>query len=289
MTRDDDRSGPPPSGAVIVTGAAGGIGTAIARALAGEERPLILSDLRAEPLDTLAKELRGSTEVATVCGDIQDRDHVEALMAALGHQPIAVLVHAAGVSPTMVDGRRLFEINFTATVRLVEAAFPRMARGSTAVLIASNSGQLARHWLIDGAAKRLMRGRLSLLGRLMLRSSRAAYPLSKRAVQLYARRMAPAFGARGARIISLSPGLTDTGMGRREKAAEPLVEKMLAVTPAGRMGDVKEIAAVVGFLASDAASYINGTDIVVDGGTLAGVAEAGGLLRLGLSRRRRSG
>jgi NAD(P)-dependent dehydrogenase (short-subunit alcohol dehydrogenase family) len=270
----------PVLGAAIVTGAAGGMGQAIARVLAQQGRALVVSDLHAEPLERLAAELRPHAEVDVVAGDVNDALHRETVVAALHGRPLAVLAHAAGVSPTMADGRRIFAINFTATQRLVEAALPRMARGGVAVLIASNSGQIAASWLIDRVVKRLVAGRASLLASLLLRDPRLAYPLSKRAVQLYVPRMAPAFGERGARIVSLSPGMIDTSMGRQERAAQKMMEKMLAVTPARRMGDAREIAAVVAFLASPAASYISGTDILVDGGTVAGVAAAGGVMKL---------
>ncbi len=114
----------------------------------------------------------------------------------------------------------------------------------------------------------------------MLRSPRMAYPLSKRAVQLYAAAMAPAFGKMGARIVSLSPGIIDTDMARLEGRAGPEMARMIEVTPLGRSGNPAEIASVVSFLASPAASYINGTDILVDGGTVAGINAAGGVMKL---------
>jgi NAD(P)-dependent dehydrogenase (short-subunit alcohol dehydrogenase family) len=80
-------------------------------------------------------------------------------------------------------------------------------------------------------------------------------------------RAAAAWGARGARIVSLSPGIVDTGMGRREYAAQPLMKTMVERTPLGRMGEADEIAAVAAFLVSDAASFITGTDLLVDGGS----------------------
>jgi NAD(P)-dependent dehydrogenase (short-subunit alcohol dehydrogenase family) len=92
--------------------------------------------------------------------------------------------------------------------------------------------------------------------------------------------MATAFGERGARIVSVSPGIIDTNMARQERAAEKVMVRMLAVTPAGRLGEPSEVAAVVAFLASEAASYITGTDILVDGGTVAGVTRAGGVLKI---------
>jgi NAD(P)-dependent dehydrogenase (short-subunit alcohol dehydrogenase family) len=125
-----------------------------------------------------------------------------------------------------------------------------------------------------------MRGASSLIANLMLRSPRTAYPMSKRAVQLYAEAMAPAFGKLGARINSLSPGMIDTEMGRLENSAGPEMAKMVAITPMERMGRASEIASAVAFLASPAASYVSGTDLLVDGGTVAGVAAVGGPTKL---------
>ncbi|GLR67456.1 hypothetical protein GCM10010909_21370 [Acidocella aquatica] len=114
----------------------------------------------------------------------------------------------------------------------------------------------------------------------MLRSPRTAYPLSKRAVQLYAKAMSPSFGQAGARIVSLSPGIIDTDMGRLEQKAGPEMDKMISVTPLARFGRADQIASVVAFLVSPAASYISRTDILVDGGTVAGIEAVGGPLKL---------
>ncbi len=264
----------------IITGAAGGMGAAIARAFAEEGRDLILCDLQAGPLEELAKALAGKGSVDIVAGDVTAADYPARIIAALCTRKIGALAHAAGVSPSMADGKRVFDINFTATTRLVETVLPHMAPGGAAILIASNSGQIIARPLFDNALKKVIKGGSSLILRLMLRNSRMAYPMSKRAVQLYAKAMSPAFGKVGARIVSVSPGIIDTSMGRLEQKAGPEMDKMIAVTPLGRMGEPNEIASVVAFLASPAASYITGTDILVDGGTVAGIEAAGGPLKL---------
>lgn len=266
--------------AVVVTGAAGGMGAAVARAFADEGRHLVLSDLRPDAIDALEPTLSGAASVTSFAGDVTERDHPSRLMAACGDRKVGVLVHAAGISPSMSDGRRIFEANFGATRRLVEAALPFMARDGVVVLIASNSGQMIARPFIDRAIKKVLRGRRSLLVDLLLRNPRTAYPTSKRAVQLFAQRMSPLCGRGGVRIVSLSPGIIDTDMARLEQKAGPEMAKMVAVTPAGRTGRAEEIASVVLFLASPAASYISGTDVLVDGGCIAGLAEAGGVLKL---------
>jgi NAD(P)-dependent dehydrogenase (short-subunit alcohol dehydrogenase family) len=264
----------------IVTGAAGGMGGAIAQAFADEGWPLILCDLHAGSLTALAETLTGKVPVATVVGDVADLQYPAQVTKALENRRIGVLAHAAGVSPSMADGRRVLEINFMATKRLAEAALPNMAAGGAVVLIASNSGQLIANPIFDSAVRKLLRGKTTLIVKIMLRSPRTAYPISKRAVQLYAQSMAPAFGKVGARIVSLSPGIIDTSMGRLEQKAGPEMDKMIAVTPLKRMGLPEEIAAVVTFIASPAASYISGTDILVDGGTVAGINAVGGMMKL---------
>lgn len=264
----------------VVTGAAGGMGRAIAIAFAREGRSLILTDLHREPLEALADSLADQTTIRIIAGDIAAADYPGQILAALKGQKIAALAHAAGISPSMADGKRVFAVNFTATKHLVETLLPRMAPGGAAILIASNSGQILARPMFDRAVRKVLRGKGSVLANLMLRSPRTAYPLSKRAVQLYAVAMAPAFGAAGARILSLSPGIIDTEMGRLENKAGPEMRRMIDVTPLGRSGRAEEIASVVAFLASDGASYISGTDILVDGGTIAGIEAAGGVIKL---------
>jgi NAD(P)-dependent dehydrogenase (short-subunit alcohol dehydrogenase family) len=82
-----------------------------------------------------------------------------------------------------------------------------------------------------------------------------------------ARKTAPAWSKRGARIISLSPGIIDTPMGRQELSQQPMMQGMIDAV--GRMGTAEEVAAVAAFLVSPAASFVTGTDVLVDGGSVA--------------------
>jgi NAD(P)-dependent dehydrogenase (short-subunit alcohol dehydrogenase family) len=82
-------------------------------------------------------------------------------------------------------------------------------------------------------------------------------------------RRAVEWGRRGARLLSLSPGIVDTDMGRLEAENEPAMAQMVEVSALGRTARAEEVAEVVGFLVSPAASFLTGTDILVDGGAVA--------------------
>ena len=96
-----------------------------------------------------------------------------------------------------------------------------------------------------------------------------SYALSKQAVLGLVERRAAAWGAHGARIVSISPGLILTPMGRKELAETDGAAQLAAASPVGRSGIAMDIALAARFLASDEASYISGCDLRVDGGSTA--------------------
>jgi NAD(P)-dependent dehydrogenase (short-subunit alcohol dehydrogenase family) len=97
----------------------------------------------------------------------------------------------------------------------------------------------------------------------------ASYSWSKLGVIRMVRKHATPWGRRGARIVSLSPGIIETPMARSEAAANPIMEDLAKATPAGRWAQADEVADVVGFLTSDEASFMTGCDVLVDGGMMA--------------------
>jgi NAD(P)-dependent dehydrogenase (short-subunit alcohol dehydrogenase family) len=184
----------------------------------------------------------------------------------------------------MAPGRTIFEVNLVGMARLLARVEPIVRDGSVAVCFSSVAGHgvppvpeiLA---VLDDPLSEQFFERLVAAG--IDPDDGLAYPLSKLGVLRMVRRLAPAWGARGARILSLSPGTTDTPMARAEIAAHPIMEDMIKDRPLGRIGQPEEIAAVVGFLTSEGASFMTGSDVLVDGGMACIVTDTiGGRLRM---------
>jgi NAD(P)-dependent dehydrogenase (short-subunit alcohol dehydrogenase family) len=248
------------------------MGAAVAAQLAAGGWPLLLCDLHAERLEAIAGTLRAtSRRVEVLSGDIGDAGYAARLAAALAARSIGAFIHTAGLSPTMADAGRILSVNFDATVRLVEVVRPRMVAGGCAVLIASSAGHMVKSGELEQALVEAVLARSSDGLQRFAPNSQMAYTTSKRAVIQLVAQEAAAFGQRGSRIVSISPGLIDTGMMRSEHAASTQMDALLARTPLGRLGTPEEIASVAVFLCSKSASYITGCDIRVDGGTLAAV------------------
>ena len=233
---------------VLVTGASRGLGRAIATAFAGEGAWVGIG-YRAQELDateTLEGVVAAGGQGCTLRLDVREADAVEAAFRAMG--TVDVLVNNAAVArdqlmPMMTaeEWADVVSVNLTGTYACCRAALGAMMRqgGGAIVNVASVAGLRASPGQVNYAAAKG--------GVIAMTATLAA-------------EMAP----RGIRVNAVVPGMLSTGMGAR--LDRRIVEKRMRAIPVGRFGDAREVAAAVLFLASDAASYIIGQSLVVDGG-----------------------
>jgi NAD(P)-dependent dehydrogenase (short-subunit alcohol dehydrogenase family) len=209
--------------------------------------------------------------------DVSDR----AAVAALARQvrelgPLRALVHAAGISPTMADARRVFEVDLLGTHYVLDEFEALAAPGSGAVCFSSSAAyQIAPFVGADEDSMIDDPGAPDFLDRIttVVTDSSHAYALAKRGVIHAVGRAAVRWGCVGGRVNSVAPGLIDTPMGRQEFDRQPTMREMLAQTPLCRLGKPSEVADAVAYLVSDEASFISGIDLLVDGAMVQGMAQ----------------
>ena len=255
-------------GLALITGAGSGMGRATAQAMAREGWSLLLCDLNADSLEASRTLLQAPERAELLTGDLAAPAFTAAMDEALGGRPIAALVHCAGLSSSMASAARIFEVNLTATIVLVNAARQRMAAGGSVLLFASYAGHVLGP-MFDAQIDAALDADDMAAFPAFAPDPDLAYSVSKRAVQRLVRRKALDFGRKGLRILSLSPGIIDTPMSTAEMERHPIMKDMIAVSPLGRPARPEEVGAVAAFLCSDGASFMTGTDILVDGGAFA--------------------
>jgi NAD(P)-dependent dehydrogenase (short-subunit alcohol dehydrogenase family) len=252
-------------GVIVVTGAARGMGRACVDALRGDTDTIVAVDL-------VAPDIEGTVGIAC---DVADRHAVDQLVATVGDRgPFRALVHAAGISPTMADAARVFAVDLVGTQHLLDAFAPIVRPGSAGVCFASSAahqiGALAPDAALDALVEDPTAPDFVARAAAAVPDSGLAYAWAKRGVIRAAARAAVAWGPRGGRVNSLSPGMIDTPMNAQEFERQPMMQVMLDHTPLGRLGRADELAAVAAFLVSDAASFVSGVDVLADGGMLEG-------------------
>jgi NAD(P)-dependent dehydrogenase (short-subunit alcohol dehydrogenase family) len=247
---------------VIVTGAGGGIGGAVADRLAADGALTVCSDLNPEGVQATVERVRSAGGQAVGhASDASDPAAVQALVDAAAEHggPHAVVSNAAVqyeqdiVNTPPEEWDRLMSVNARGPYLLARAAIPRMRElgGGSIVNMASVNG----FWV---------------------EPELAAYSAAKGAVIALSRAIAIDFGQFGIRCTAVCPGYIDTGMAQQyfDSQADPAAARERAGTlhALGRIGRPEEVAAVVSFLCSDDASFCTGHEFVVDGGLSTGAS-----------------
>ena len=232
----------------LITGASGGIGGSIARALYGQGAKVALSGTRIDPLKALADDL-GDRAFIVPC-NLSDVDAVKALPQKASEEMggIDILVNNAGITKDNLfmrmsddDWHQVIDINLTSTMHLMKSVmrtmmkkrFGRIINITSIVGVTGNAGQVN-------------------------------YAASKAGMIGMTKSFAQEIATRGITANCIAPGFIETAM--TAELPENVIKNMLNAIPQGRMGQADEIAASVAFLASNEASYITGQTLHVNGG-----------------------
>jgi len=261
---------------VLVVIGVGGMGQAIARRL-GSGRSLLLADYDEDALDTFASALAGDGHhVQTSQLDVSDAESVARLAATAQESgPVRHLVHTAGLSPVQATSEAVIRVDLLGVAYVLEEFAKVIAPGGAGVVIASMAGHMAPN--VDAEEERQLAvtpaRELSGLACLDLArhpDSGLAYSYAKRANQLRVRAASVEWGRRGARVNSISPGVISTPMGQAELGgpAGSFMRAMVDASGTARLGTPDDIAAAADFLLGPMASFVTGTDLLVDGGVI---------------------
>ena len=264
---------------VVVVIGAGGMGLAIARRC-GSGRTVLLADFDDGTLQAAAAALQGEGHtVETQRCDVSSRADVFALAqtaAALGS--VHHVVHTAGLSPAQASAEAILRVDLLGTALVLDEFGRVVASGGAGVVIASMAGHMAANLtpeqeqqLASAVPEDLLD--LSFSSPDTVSDPGLAYGLAKRGNHLRVRAAACTWGDAGARLNSISPGIISTSMGQQELASPQgtIMRALLSASCTGRLGTPDDIAAAASFLLGPDASFVTGTDLLVDGGAVAGL------------------
>jgi 3-oxoacyl-[acyl-carrier protein] reductase len=234
--------------AALITGASGGIGAAIARALHAQGAIVALSGTRRDALDTLAAELG---ERAHVCpADLSDAAAADGLVTAAeaAAGPLAILVNNAGMTRDML-ALRMSDSDWQAVLDVDLGAPFRLARATLRGMLRRRAGRIINISSIVGATGN---------------AGQANYAAAKAGLVGMTKALAQEVASRGITVNAVAPGFVATPM--TDKLSEQQRAKLSDAIPLGRLGQPDDVAAAVAYLASDEAGWVTGATLHVNGG-----------------------
>lgn len=253
----------------IITGGSSGIGLECGKEF--KDGIVLITGRNEDRLKGAEAELKAAgIEVVYKTSDISSRDSVKELFdyaKTLGK--IKTVINSAGVSGGSADADLTFKIDLVGAENLIEETLDIAEEKTVLILISSMMGHmvppnLAYDKYLENPSDE---GAIEALVNVVQNQSDIAYNFSKRGVNLLVKKYAVKFGQKGARILSVSPGIIMTPMGEQAVADHPEQMKLMEeMTPMSRNGRPEDISSAVAFLADDKASFITGTDLVIDGG-----------------------
>jgi NAD(P)-dependent dehydrogenase (short-subunit alcohol dehydrogenase family) len=262
---------------VLVIVGVGGMGLAVARR-SGAGRIIVLADIDSAALKSAAGALsEDGHHVLTREVDVTSRSSVAAVAeAARAAGRVTAVVHTAGLSPQQASAEAVLAVDLLGVALSIDEFGRVIEPGGAGVVIASMAGHMmpaldpgVERQLATAPAEEL----LSLDACSSITSSQMAYPFAKRANHIRVAAAAGHWGERGARINSISPGVISTAMGRLELDSDSgaLMRAMVDNSGLRRLGTPEDIAAAAEFLLGPSASFVTGTDLLVDGGVVAAI------------------
>lgn len=264
---------------VVALLGAGSMGLSIVERVA-QNRIVLLGDVNEKNLAASADKLRYTGyEVETMQVDASDKQSIYAFAKRANELgAVKYYIHTAGASPNQTNPQHIIKLDLVGSAFALDAFGEVMARDGAGLLISSQTGYMLPEPLSNEVEYALTMTPADELEKLPCLSSEAitnsglAYIMAKRANQLRVRKAAMDWGKRGARINTISPGIIVTPLAYDEfNAAGEAYQQMIESSAMSRVGNPAEIANAAQFLLSDQASFITGTDLLIDGGTIAAI------------------
>ena len=263
---------------VLVVIGMGGMGQAVLRRL-GAGKKVLLVDFNEDLLESVMISAIGDGyDVVSAQVDVSSRESVQALAATareLGN--VTGVVHTAGLSPVQAPVEAIWKVDLYGVAVVLEEFEKVIAPGGAGVVIASMAGYLGGSGIPADTLASLAAvpaDDLLLIPFVAeIDNAGQAYSVAKRANQVRVQAASLRWGARGARVNSISPGVISTPMGQQELAGESGAQMRAMIEGSGtkRVGTPGDIANAAAFLLGSDASFITGTDLLVDGGVVAAV------------------